>query len=181
MSQRGYQPHPHRPSHREMYLAGIMDHFSAAPKMELIVWGSTVGKLVFGLSGVRDQLKRARSVAGGIKPGSTGPSIWTNLALLGQLCGFILPQFVFVTAIAYNKFHQPEWMTEHALPSPPDVLGIDGVVIGRTVGLLVLHAVASLTQTALRALGDQYHAIGVSALLVLPDHNRRLTFFLGCR
>ena len=25
----------------------------------------------------------------------------------------------------YNEFRQPEWMIEHALPSPPDVFGLE--------------------------------------------------------
>jgi hypothetical protein len=55
-------------------------------------------------------------------------------------------------------------MTEYALPSPPNVFGLDGVTVGRTVGLLASLAGTMLTHTALKSLGDQYHAIGVSAL-----------------
>ena len=55
-------------------------------------------------------------------------------------------------------------MTEYALPSPPDVCGVDGVTVGRGVGLLVLLAGTALTRAALKALGDQFQVIGVSAL-----------------
>jgi hypothetical protein len=101
----------------------------------------------------------------------------------GQVCGLFLPKLIYWTATAHNKFRQPEWMTEYALPSPPDVFGVDGATVGRTVGLLAVLAGTILTRTALKALGDQYHAIGVSALFFrgLPDTDRRLTFFLGYR
>ena len=55
-------------------------------------------------------------------------------------------------------------MTEHALPIPPDVFGVNGVVIGRTVGLVAALAGTILTRTALKALGDQYNVIGVRAV-----------------
>ena len=155
-----------------------MDHFSDAPKMELIVWGSTLAIRAWGASGLRSQFKNARSTAGDIKPGSTGPRVWTSLAILGQFCGFFLPPVVYLTATACNKFRQPEWMAEHALPSPPDVFGFDGIAVGRAVGVLVHLAGMLLARAALKALGDQYHAIGVSALSPreLP-HTDRLIFF----
>jgi hypothetical protein len=166
-----------------MYVAGIMNHFSDAPKMELIVWGSTMGIAAWTSLRVRNQLKSARSKAGDIKPGSTGPRIWTGLVISGQFGGFFIPPLVYWVTTARNKFHQPEWMTEYALPSPPDVLGVDGVTFGRAVGLLVLFAGTMWTRTALKALGDQFNAIGVSALFFhgLPDTDRGLAFFLGYR
>lgn len=153
----------HRPS-TKMYVAGIMDHFSDAPRMELIVWGSTVGIIASSVFLVRSNLKGAKSRAGNIKPGSTGPRIWTSLGILGQFSGLTLPPLVYCTTTAYNKFHQPEWMTEYALPSLPDVFGIDGVTVGRAVGLLALFAGTILTRAALRVLGDQFEIIGVSTL-----------------
>ena len=148
-----------------------MDHFSDAPKMELIVWGSTVAIQAWGGFEFHSQFKSARGTAGDIKPGSTGPRIWTRLAMLGQICGFTLPQFVYLAATACNKFHQPEWLTEYALPSPPDVFGFDGVMVGRAAGLLGILAGTLLARAALKALGDQYHAIGVS----VPSESRRVT------
>ncbi|KAF9781216.1 hypothetical protein BJ322DRAFT_260561 [Thelephora terrestris] len=144
-----------------MYFAGIMDHLSDAPKMELIVWGSTMGILASSTFRVRRQLASARSKAGNIKPGSTGPCTQTTLAILGQVGGMSLPTLVYWTATACNKFHQPEWMTEYALPAPPDVFGADGVVVGRAVGLLAFLVGTTLTRSALKALGDQFHAIGI--------------------
>lgn len=132
--------------------------------MELIVWGSTVGSLALSTLNLRGQLKNGRSKAGNIKPGSTGPRIWTTLALLGQFFGFFLPQVVYWTTTAYNGFRQPEWMTEYTLPSPPDVFGVNGVVAGRAVGLLAVFAGRIFATTALKTLGDQYHAIGVGPL-----------------
>jgi len=154
-----------------------MDHFSNVPKMELIVWGSTVGTIASSVFLTRSQLKSARLKAGDIKPGSTGPRIWTSLAKLGQL-GLSLPPLVYWVTTAHNKFHQPEWMTEYALPSPPDVFGADGVIVGRAAGLLVLLAGTVLTRTAMRILGDQLQVIGVSPLPFrgLPDTERWLKF-----
>ena len=145
-----------------MYVAGIMDHFSNASKMELIVWGSTVAIHASAAIGVRHQLKSARSKAGDVRPGSTGPRIWTSLAVLGQIGGLNLPLLVYWTTTAYNKFHQPKWMAENALPPPPDVFGVDGVIVGRAAGLLVHFVGTLLARTALRVLGDQFHVIGVS-------------------
>lgn len=54
-----------------------MNHFFDAPKMELIVWGSTMGIFAFSAFRFRSQFKIARSEAGDTKPGSTGPR--TNL------------------------------------------------------------------------------------------------------
>ena len=167
----------------KMYVAGIMDHFSDAPRMELIVWGSTVAILASSACRTRCQLKTARSKAGDTKRGSTGPHFWTSLAILGQYSGLGLPPLIYWTTTAYNKFRQPEWMTEHALPSPPDVLGVDGVIVGRAVGLLAFFAGAVLTRTALKVLGDQFQVIGVSPL---ASHGRRmptgwLTFALNDR
>ena len=160
-----------------------MDPFSNAPKMELIVWGSTMVMAVGALvdSRLRRQVKSA--TAGAIQPGSTGPRIWTSLAILGQLCGFTLPQLVYLTATICNKFRQPEWMTEYALPSPPGVFRLSGVTVGRAVGLLGALAGTILTHAAMEALGDQYHSTGVSALPYhgLPRTRRRLTSLLGYR
>ena len=160
-----------------------MDHFSDTPKVELIVWGSIVATSIPAVLGLRNQVKSARSTAGNLKPGSTGPRVWTTLALSGQVCGFILPQLVYVTTIAWNKFHQPEWMTKYALPPPPDVFGFDGVAVGRVVGLLARHAGRILVQIAMKALGDQYHAIGVSVTSSRkqPYTDWRLRLFLGYR
>ena len=163
-----------------MYVAGIVDYFSNTPKTELFVWSSTVAIHAWGASGYRSQLKSARSTAGDIKSGSTGPRIWTSLALLGQFGGFVLPPLVYLTAIACNKFRQPEWTTGYALPSPPHVFGVNGVTVGRAVGLLAFLTGTILARTALRVLGDQYHAIGVSppSSHGLPSVDRRFTFFL---
>ena len=180
------QPHwtdPPLPPPTKMYLAGIMNHFSEAPKMELIVWGSTMAIFATSACGACSQLKRARSKAGGIKLRSTGPRLWTSLAFFGQSAGLYLLPLVYWTATASNKFHQPKWMTEYALPSLPDILGVDGVTIGRTVGLLGALVGAILSRTALKALGDQCSTARVSAS---PFHglsgvNRWLTTFPGYR
>ena len=163
-----------------MYVAGIMNHFSEAPKMELIVWGSTMAIFVSTAFEARSQLKSARSKAGDTKLASTGPRFWTSLAFLGQSAGLYLLPLVYWTTTASNKFHQPGWMTEYALPSPPDVFGFDGITVGRTVGLLGVLVGAKLTRTALKALGDQFSTFGVSALLFhgLSDVNRWLATFL---
>ena len=139
-----------------------MDHLSDAPKMELIVWGSTVAIFASSTIRARNQLARARSKAGDIKPGSTGPRVWTTLSIVGQFGGMSLPTLVYWTATAYNKFRQPEWLTEYALPPPPEVFGVDGLVVGRGLGLLALLGGTILARSAMKALGDQFHAIGVS-------------------
>lgn len=149
----------------KMQLAAMLDHLSdTRATMELVIWVWTVSGVVPSVFGLRRQLKNAKSRAGSIKPGSTGPRIWTGLLLLSQFCGFFLPQLVYWTATGYNGFRQPEWMTEHALPSPPYVLGVDGMVVGRAVGLMAMLAGKALAGTAMKALGDQYSPIGVSAL-----------------
>ena len=142
-----------------------MDHFSNAPRMELIVWSSTVGIIASSAFRFRSQYKIARSKAGDTKPGSTGPRIWTTAVILAQLAVFMLPPVTYLAGTAGNKFHQPAWLTKYALPSPPDVFGIDGVMAGRAVGLLAVLAGTALMRTALKALGEQYNAIGVSSLL----------------
>ena len=158
-----------------MYVAGIMDHFSNAPRMELIVWGSTVGIITASVFRVHCQVKRSK--AGKIKPGSTGPRLKTSLAILGQLGGFSVPLLVYWTTTAYNKFQQPEWMTEYALPSPPDFFGVDGITAGRTAGLLMFFAGAILARAAVKALGDQFYVIGVSDPIFtwITDATQRLT------
>ena len=147
-----------------MYIAGMMDHFSNASKIELIVWGSAVATSIPSIFGIRNQLKNARSTAGNIKPGSMGPRIWITLALFMQFCGFMLPQLAYSTVIVWNKFRQPQWMAEYAPPPPPDVFGFDGVTVGRAVGLLIRFTGVGFARYALKVLGDQYHAIGVSGL-----------------
>jgi len=153
-----------------------MDHFSDAPKMELIVWGSTVGMLTAFIFRVHCQVKKSK--AGNIKHGSTGPRLGTSLAVLGQFCGFSVPPLIYWTTTAYNKFQQPEWMTEYALPSPPDFFGVDGITAGRTAGLLMFFAGAILARAAMKALGDQFHVIGVSDPIFtwIADATQRLTF-----
>jgi len=160
-----------------------MDHFSDAPKIELIVWGSTVAILASSACRTHCQLKTARSKAGNAKQGSTGPRLWTSLAILGQFSGLTLPPLIYWTTTAYNKFQQPEWMTEYALPSPPDVLGFDGVIVGRVVGLLAFFAGTALTRAALKILGDQFQVIGVSPLSLHGPRmpTGRLTFALSDR
>ena len=166
-----------------MYVAGIMDHFTNAPKVELIVWGSTMGIVALSTFGFRSQYKLARSKAGDTKPGSTGPRILTATVLSGQFFTSVLPPFVYLGGIASNKFRQPEWMTRYALPPPPGVFGIDGVTAGRAVGLLAVLTGAVLAQTALKALGDQYNPIGVSTPFFrgLPSVDRQLIPCLGYR
>jgi len=145
--------------------------------MEFGAWGLTLGYFVYASIAASNQLKSAIPTAGNIKPGSTGPRFWTNLAIAGQYGGFLLPQFVYWTTTAYNGFRQPEWMRGYALPSPPDVFGIDGVVIGRVIGLLGTRAGWALGHTTIEFLGDQYATIGVSALFFrgLPDTYRGLS------
>jgi hypothetical protein len=135
---------------------------SDAPRMELIVWGSTAGIFTSSAFQAYSRFKKMRSKAGNIKPGSTGPRFWTSLTMLGQFLGCTVPPLVYWTATAYNKFQQPRWMTEHALPSPPDVFGVNGVMVGRMTGLLVFLAGTILAQAGLEFLGDQYNPIGVS-------------------
>ena len=148
-----------------MHLAEILDRLSdPRATMELFIWAWTAAGFIPSSLNLRSQLKNAKSRAGGIKPGSTGPRIRTRLILFAQFCGFALPQFVYWAATAYNGFRQPQWMTSHALPSPPDVLGIDGVVVGRAVGLLAHWIGRSLAVAAMKCLGDQYYPIGVSTL-----------------
>jgi hypothetical protein len=144
-----------------MYFAGIMDHLSGASKIELIVWCWTVTSApsVFRARGL---LARAKASSGDIKAGSTGPPIWATLAMSGQTIGLMLPGFIYWTTVAYNKFRQPEWMLEYALPSPPDVFGLDGVVVGRLIGLLALLSSSIISHGALKVLGNQFHGIGVS-------------------
>ena len=67
---------------------------------------------------------------------------------------------------------------EYALPPPPDVFGVDGVAVGRGVGLLILFTGALLTRKAVKVLGDQFHIIGVSNYpLVLPETGLRTSRF----
>jgi len=150
---------------------GITDYLSDAPKMEFIVWGLTLTWLTLSILQFRRQLRNAGPKVGDIKPGSTGPPIWTSLAVLGQMGGFLLPQLIYWTTTANNGFRQPEWMAEYALPSPPDIFGVDGVLVGRAVGLLAHYAGSVLMRTTMKTLGDQYHLIGVSALFFhgLPE------------
>ena len=117
------------------------------------------------------------------KPGSTGPRILTSVAVLGRFCGPALPPLDYLTATAYDEFHQPKWMAAYALPSPSDVFGVDDILVGRVVGLLAGLAGSILMSIALKFLGDQFHAIGVSAIFFcgLSDTDRQSAFFLGHR
>ena len=54
-------------------------------------------------------------------------------------------------------------MAEHALPPPSDIFGVDGVTVGRTVGLLGFCAGSALAGSAMNVLGDQLEVIGVSS------------------
>ena len=139
-----------------------MDYFSNTSKIDLIVWALTVGYCVPGALLVRKQDEEGRSKIGRIKENPAISSIRLTLAIFVQLGAMVGPALVYWTVIPWNGFHQPEWMTKYALPSPPDVFGIDGVVVGRAVGLLSFFASRSITLTAFKNLGDQYHPIGVS-------------------
>jgi len=142
----------------------MTNYFSNVPKMELGIWGLTVGCFVSASRAASIQLKSARPTAGDIKPGSTGPRIRSSIALAGQYGGFLIPQFIYWTTTAYNGFRQQEWMREYALPSPPDIFGVDGVVAGRMFGSLATYAGWAIASTAIKVLGDQYATIGVSPL-----------------
>jgi len=144
------------------YGLGIMDHLSNALMVELIVWVVTVGTFTSSAFRTRSQLKHSRSTAGHIKPGSTGPRFWTKLTHLGQFVGHFVPPLIYWTTTASNKFRQSGWMAEYTLPLPPDVFGVDGVMVGRMVGLLVYFAVGNFGRIAMKCLGDQYSPIGVS-------------------
>ena len=135
---------------------------SYAVKMDLIVWGSTVGIYAFTAVQYYNQVEMGRSRAGDVRAGSTGPRFWTTLSVYGQYYGMIVPQLLYWTTTAYNKFRQPEWLTEYALPKPPDVFGVDGVAVGRGVGLLLVFTGVHLMRKAIKVLGDQLNVIGVS-------------------
>ena len=139
-----------------------MDHFSGASKIELIAWCSTFFNFVPSMFRIRGLLARAKSTAGDIKAGSTGPPIWAPLAMSGQVIGLTLPGLVYCTTVAYNKFRQPEWMIKYSLPSPPDVFGFDGVVVWRLIGMLAIWSSSMISRGALKVLGKQFHGIGVS-------------------
>lgn len=166
-----------------MHVAGIMDHFSSAPKVELVVWCSTVGSFVSSGFRTYGQFKKAKLTAGETKPGSTGPRIWTRLALWGQFVGFFGPPLVYWTTTVYNKFQQSGWVAEYALPSPPDVFGVDGLMVGKMAGLLMYFAGGAFGRAAMKILGDQYSPIGVSDIILVlnTDANRRLTSVPGDR
>lgn len=74
-------------------------------------------------------------------------------------------------------------MREHALPSPPNVLGVDGVLAGRVLGSLATHFGWVFARAAMEVLDDQYATIGVSAIYFrgLPDTYRRIAFSVGYR
>ena len=141
--------------------------------MELIIWGSTLG--FWAVSSTQLKPLFARSKAGKVKVGSTGPRVLTKLLIVGQIIGTGIPLVVYWAATAYNKFHQPEWLVKHALPPPPDVFGIDGMVVGRAVGLLGTITGMVLGKAAIKALGDQFLGIGVSTYLPPGNTGNRLT------
>ena len=152
--------------------AGMMDQLSGAQKMELVVWGSTLGLFMFTLSKGRGRFHRA-FYDRRAKPGSTGPPIQFALSMAAQNLGIVLPLLLYWVAAPYNKFHQPEWLADHPLPPPPDVFGVDGVVIGRMAGLLGLLTGMMVVVKTLRAMGDQYIVFGVVStphLLTLPEY-----------
>jgi len=166
-----------------MYARWITDNFSNVSGVELIVWVVTVGTFTSSSSQFRGQFKNSRSTAGRIKPGTTGPRFWTKLALLGQFVGFFVPLLVYWTTTAYNGFQRSGLMKEYALPSPPDVFGVDGVMIGRITGSLMHFAGGNFGRIALKCLGDQYSPIGVSDHIFawITDVNQRLAFVPGDR
>ena len=149
-----------------------MEYFSNASKIDLIVWALTVGLCVPGALRVRKQEEEGKSKIGRTKESTAGSSIRVTLAIFGQVGATVLPTLVYWTVIPWNGFRQPEWMTKYALPSPPDVFGIDGVVVGRAVGLLGFFASRFITDTSFKALGDQYHPIGVSSLILSLWYHR---------
>lgn len=157
-----------------MHFAGIIDHLPDAPKMELFIWSSTVAIVTFSILQTRRQLARPRPKAGDIKAGSAGPRIWSALSILGQVGGTRLSLLVYWTATAYNRFRQPKWLTEYALPPPPDIFGVDGVVVGRGVGLLTFLAGMGFARIAVKALGGEFQGIRVNTYFVaLPENNLR--------
>ena len=88
----------------------------------------------------------------------------------GTLARPIPPPLIYYTTTLYHRFQQPEWMAEHALPPPSDVFGVDGVTVGRTVGLLGFCAGSALAGSAMNVLGDQLEVIGVSFPHFYMDH-----------
>lgn len=70
--------------------------------------------------------------------------------MLGQFVGFFFPRQVYWTTTVYNGFQRSGLMKEYALPSPPDVFGVDGVMIGRVTGLLVYFAGGNFGRIALK-------------------------------
>ena len=101
--------------------------------------------------------------------------------MLGQFVGFFVPPFIYWTTTAYNGFQRSGLMKEYSLPSPPDVFGVDGVMISRVIGLLMYFAGGNFGCIALKCLGDQYSPIGVSGPILawITDANQRLTFVSG--
>ena len=150
----------------QMCFTGIMDRFSNASKIDLMIWALTLGSFAPGVLQVRKQNQTAKSKTGPIKESTTYSSIRLVFTMFGQIGAMVGPAFVYWTAIPWNGFRQPGWMMKYALPSPPDVFGIDGVVVGRAVGLLGFFASRFITRTAFKTLGDQYHPIGVSTLIL---------------
>ena len=141
---------------------GLGDHFPNALMVELIVWVLTLGNFISSSFRNYGQIRHSRSTGGRIKPGTTGPSFWIELAILGQFVGFFVPPVIYWTTTAYNGFQRSGLMKEYSLPSPPDVCGVDGVMVGRMVGFLMQFVGGRFGRIALECLGDQYSPIGVS-------------------
>ena len=156
------------------HLTGMAYYFFNIPMIELVPWGMTLG--CWFTSVIINSQTILHSTGGEVKPSSVHPRFWLYLALGTQYTGFLVPQLMYWTTTAGNGFHQPEWWRKYALPSPPDVFGFDGELVGRAVGSLGVAVGWAIFCTVIIALGDQYATFGVSTLFSrgLPDTDRRL-------
>ncbi|KAI9460332.1 hypothetical protein HD554DRAFT_2197143 [Boletus coccyginus] len=143
-----------------MYIAGLNLLVSSTQAFEAFIVFSAFDFFRYLRGIVKTIAVQAESKGGRVRAGTT-PSLGRVIALIHPLAAYI-PPVVYIGAVVLNKFRQPEWMTQFALPDEIAGVRLDPVWKGvlRAGACVAGLALRSLVDSAFHHLGEQWHSIG---------------------
>jgi hypothetical protein len=136
-----------------MYFAGL----SHNQGLESIAWLCSVGGLTYQLYKSKLGADIASANGGGLKVSNV--PIRARVATIVHASAFLVPLCGYIATTALNRFDQPDWLIDFALPD--ENISIRDKSLARTVGAFAFVGLSKLYGIAFDHLGSQWAAIGV--------------------
>lgn len=142
-----------------MYIAGLHIPHSPTELAEPLIWSTIlISHVRFGLR-QRKTMVHADKTAGGIKRMPT--STLSRFVLPAHGLASLAAPAVYILALPFSGFRQPEWFGKFALPDFP-ALGEGGTLAVRLLAGVAVVSIFELAAGAMEHLGKQFHFFGVS-------------------